>query len=47
MDPKITILFALIGAIIGLAHLKDQGLARLKQIVVRPDWRLVRRRPNR
>ncbi|HVZ53461.1 MAG TPA: hypothetical protein VG986_15960 [Pseudolabrys sp.] len=47
MDPKLAILFALIGAIVGLSHFRDQGVARLKQIVVRPDWRLVRRRLNR
>ena len=48
MDPKIAILFALIGAIVALAHVRDQGLARLKQIVVRRDWReFVSRRPTR
>ena len=47
MDPKLTILFALIGAIVALAHVHDQSLARLKQIVVRPDWRFMRRRPHR
>jgi hypothetical protein len=47
MDPKLAILFALIGAIVSLSHVHDRGLTRLKQIVVRRDWRLVRRRPNR
>ncbi len=46
MDPKLTILFLLIGSIIGLSHLNDDNLARMRrQVIVRrlrefvPGWR--------
>ena len=36
MDPKLTILFLLIGSIIGLSHLNDDNLARMRrQLIVR------------
>ena len=39
MDPKITILFMLIGAIIGLSHLNAENLGRLQRQLVRRRWR--------
>lgn len=44
MEPKLTILFALIATVIGFAKLRAEYLARLKAIMVRPDWRSVRHR---
>ncbi len=39
MDPKLTLLFLLIGSIIGLSHLNDDKLARVRlQLVIR-RWR--------
>ena len=39
MDPKLTLLFLLIGSIIGLSHLNDDKLARMRlQLVIR-RWR--------
>ena len=47
MEPKLTILFALIAAIIGFSYFHDQSLARVKQKLTRHDWReFMRRRPN-
>jgi len=37
MDPKITILFMLIGAVIGLSHLSEENLDRLRRQLA--DWR--------
>ena len=34
MDPKLTILFLLIGSIIGLSHLGDENLARMRRQLV-------------
>lgn len=31
MDPKITIFFALIAAVIGLSHLSEEKLSRLRR----------------
>jgi hypothetical protein len=42
MDPKLTILLALIASIVGFSHLRDEKLARLQQIVVRRGWSLRR-----
>ncbi|HEY2754781.1 MAG TPA: hypothetical protein VGJ01_03465 [Pseudolabrys sp.] len=39
MDPKITILFVLIGAIIALASLTDGNLQRLWRQVAERGWR--------
>jgi hypothetical protein len=46
MDPKLTILFLLISSVIGLSHLNDENLGRMRrQLVVRrwrefvPGWR--------
>ena len=37
MDPKLTILFILIGAVIVLSHLNDENLGRMRRQLV--DWR--------
>jgi hypothetical protein len=39
MDPKLTILFVLIGGIIGLSHLNDDNLARMRRQLVIRRWR--------
>lgn len=47
MDPKITILFVLIAAIIGLSYLSDANLARMRRQMLARRWRMlmpVRRR---
>ncbi len=45
MDPKLTILFLLIGCVIGLSHLNEENLGRMRRQLVARNWgRLVRRR---
>jgi hypothetical protein len=39
MDPKLTVLFVLIGTIIGLSKLDDEILGRMKNQLVRRSWR--------
>ena len=39
MDPKLTILFVLISSIIGLSHLNDDNLARMRRQLVIRRWR--------
>ncbi len=39
MDPKLAILFLLIGSVIGLSHLNDENLARLRRQFVVRRWR--------
>jgi hypothetical protein len=39
MDPKLTMLFLLIGAIIGLSHLSEENLARMKRQLALRRWR--------
>jgi hypothetical protein len=39
MDPKLTILFLLIGSIIGLSHLNDDNLARMRRQLIVRRWR--------
>jgi hypothetical protein len=39
MDPKLTILFMLIGMVIGLSHLNDENLGRVRRQLVRRRWR--------
>jgi len=39
MDPKLAILFLLIGSVIGLSHLNDEKLARLRRQFVARRWR--------
>jgi hypothetical protein len=41
MDPKLTMLFLLIGTIIGLSHLTEENLARWRQQMVRRSWREI------
>jgi hypothetical protein len=39
MDPKIALLFILIGGVIGLSHLNDESLGRLWRRLVARRWR--------
>ena len=39
MDPKLTILFLLIGSIITLSHLSDDNLARMRRRFISRRWR--------
>jgi hypothetical protein len=39
MDPKLAILFLLISSIIGLSHLDDDNLARMRRQFVNGRWR--------
>jgi hypothetical protein len=39
MEPKLAILFMLIGAVIGLSHLNDAHLTRMRRQFVRLRWR--------
>lgn len=34
MDPKLALLFMLIGTVIGLSHLSDGGFARIRRLAV-------------
>jgi hypothetical protein len=39
MDPKLTILFLLIGCVIGLSHLSEENLGRVRRQLVSRNWR--------
>ena len=39
MDPKLTILFMLIGAVVVLSHLTDDNLTRVRRQFVDRRWR--------
>lgn len=39
MDPKLTILFVLIGAIIGLSRLSEDSLDRMRRQFINRRWR--------
>ncbi len=39
MDPKLTILFLLISSVIGLSHLNDDTLGRMRRQLVGRRWR--------
>ena len=39
MDPKLAILFLLISCIIGLSHLNDENLERMRRQLVALRWR--------
>jgi hypothetical protein len=39
MDPKLAILFMLIGAVIGLSHLSEENLGRMRRQFVDRRWR--------
>lgn len=44
MDPKLAILFVLIGAILTLAHLNDSTLRRMRRQLITGQWREFVRR---
>jgi hypothetical protein len=39
MDPKLAILFMLIAAVIGLSHLNEENLGRMRRQFVNRRWR--------
>ena len=39
MDPKLTMLFVLIGAVVVLSHLTDDNLTRVRRQLVDRHWR--------
>jgi len=39
MDPKIALLFLLIGSVIGLSHLSDENLRRMRRQLAAMRWR--------
>lgn len=39
MDPKLTILFLLIGAVIGLPYLSEANLGRMRRQIAVRRWR--------
>jgi hypothetical protein len=39
MDPKLTIFFLLISSVIGLSHLTDDALERMRRQLVIRRWR--------
>jgi hypothetical protein len=39
MDPKLAILFLLIGCVIGLSHLNEENLGRVRRQIVSRSWR--------
>ena len=39
MDPKLTMLFVLIGAVVVLSHLTDDNLTRMRRQLVDRRWR--------
>jgi len=39
MDPKLTILFMLIGAVIALSHMTEENLGRVRRQIVDRRWR--------
>jgi hypothetical protein len=39
MEPKLAILFMLIGAVIGLSHLGEAKLTRMRRQLIRLRWR--------
>jgi len=41
MDPKLTILFLLIGAIIVLSYLTEENLGRMRRQLVDRRWRKI------
>jgi hypothetical protein len=43
MDPKLTILFLLIGSVVVLSHLSEENLGRMRQQFAARNWRLRRR----
>jgi hypothetical protein len=41
MDPKLTILFMLISAVIALSHLTEENLGRMRRQFVDRRWRKI------
>jgi hypothetical protein len=39
MDPKLTILFMLIGAVVALSHMTEENLGRVRRQLVYRRWR--------
>jgi hypothetical protein len=39
MDPKLTLLFLLIGGVIGLSYLSDEILGRIRRQLTATRWR--------
>jgi hypothetical protein len=39
MDPKLTLLFVLIGAVVALSHLTDDNLTRMRRQLADRRWR--------
>jgi hypothetical protein len=39
MDPKLTILFVFVAAVVGLSHLTEENLARMRQQLLDRRWR--------
>jgi hypothetical protein len=39
MDPKLTVLFLLIGCVIGLSHLSEENMGRMRRQLVNRNWR--------
>jgi len=39
MDPKLTLLFMLIGAVVALSHLTDENLTRVRRQLIARRWR--------
>jgi hypothetical protein len=38
MDPKLTLLFLLIGTVVGLSHLSDDSLSRMRRQLIDRRW---------
>jgi hypothetical protein len=47
MDPKIALLFALIGTVIVLSHLSDENLGRMRRQLAGGRWREIMPRRRR
>jgi hypothetical protein len=39
MDPKLAILFLLVGCVIALSHLSEENLGRMRRQIVSRNWR--------
>jgi hypothetical protein len=39
MGPKLTLLFLLIGTVVGLSHLSDESLSRMRRQLIDRRWR--------
>jgi hypothetical protein len=39
MGPKLTLLFLLIGTVVGLSHLSDDSLSRMRRQLIDRRWR--------